>query len=129
MSQIFEPCRQVLVEQFAGTNGMVTVANDQITEASVELMSLRDICEFHELGKVTDFGANCKVVICQLVRSSLQILGSGCNELGNLVVLFGEVCHLVTELGGLATPFDLDLTGERSKLIDVSGTNFLLNRQ
>ena len=108
---------------------MVTVANDQITEASVELMCLRDICEFHELSKVTDFGADCKVVICQLMRSSLQILGSVCNELGNLVVLFGEVSHLVTELGGLATPFDLDLTGERSELIDVSGANFLLNRQ
>ena len=76
-----------------------------------------------------DFSTDSEIIISQLVCSSLQVLAPAPDVLGNLVVLFGEVCHLVTELGGLATLFDLDLTGERSELIDVSGTNFLLNRQ
>lgn len=74
-----------------------------------------------------NFGAYRKVVISELVRSSLKIFGTSSNILGNLVVLLGEAAHLVAEFGGLAATFNLDLSSDRPELIDVPRANLFFN--
>jgi len=56
----------------------------------------------------------------------LQILAPLPNEFVDLLVLTGEVSELVTELGCLASPLNLNFTCESLEL-DVSWSHLLLN--
>ena len=108
---------------------MVTTPDDQVRKPSVELDSLRDFRQLHQLTEVIDLGTDCEVVVSELVSTRLQLLGARSDVLGDLEVLLGEVAHLVAELGSFAPSFDFDLTCESLELVDVPRTNFILNRE
>ena len=50
---------------------MVAVSHDQVRKPAVELVGLRNVCEFHEFGEMIDLGTDRKVVIGELVRPLL----------------------------------------------------------
>ena len=108
---------------------MVTTPDDQVRKPSIELDSLGDLRQLHQLAEVVDFGTYGEVVVSELVSTCLQLFGARGDVLGNLVVLLGEASHLVAELGSLAPSFHLDLTCQSLELVDVSRTNFVLNRE
>ena len=108
---------------------MVTITDDQISQSAVELASLRDLGQFHQLREMAKLGSNRKVVISQLVSPSLQLFASASNELRDLVILLRESAHVVAELGGLASLLDLNLTCKCSELIDISRSNFFFNSE
>ena len=76
-----------------------------------------------------DLRTDRKVVISQLMGSGLQVLAPASNVLCNLVILFCEVSHLITELSRIAPALNFDLTSDRAELINVARAHLLFNRE
>jgi hypothetical protein len=64
---VFEPVCEVVVHQFTGVQGEVSIFYHQIRNSFVEVRDLRDFCTFKKFLKVVDLCANSVVVICELM--------------------------------------------------------------
>ena len=75
------------------------------------------------------FSTHREIVVSEFVRPRLQLFAARGDVLGNLEVLLREVAHLVAEFCGFTAFFNFNLTCQRAELVDISGSDLILNGQ
>ena len=108
---------------------MITVSDDKVRKPAVELVSLGDLSQLHQLGEVVNLCSDSEVVIGELMSPGLEALAAVGDVSGDLAVLALERRKRLTEFGGLASALHLDLACQRLELVDVARADLLLNRQ
>lgn len=76
-----------MINKLSRTDRVISLPDDQVTEPAIELDSLRNLRELHQLRKVLDLRSDREVIVRQCVGARLQFLAPGANEACDLEVL------------------------------------------